>query len=70
MRRSLITALIVLIALPLLATEPNPSARQRELIGKLLDVTDANKAGLAMMDAMFEQIEKFLARTIGDERPA
>ena len=58
MRRSLVTALFVLVALPLFATDPNPSARQRELIGKLLDVTDANKAGLAMMDAMFGQIEK------------
>src|ERR1700741_138263 len=58
MRRSLITALIVLVALPLFATEPNPSARQRELIEKLLEITDGNKAALSMMDAMFGQIEK------------
>ena len=50
--------LLLATALPLFATEPNPSVRQRELVIRLLDVTRANQASLAMMDAMMGQFEK------------
>lgn len=55
MRRFLI---VLAVALPLFATEPNPSARQRELIEKLLDVTSSNTTGASVMDQMFGFIEK------------
>jgi hypothetical protein len=58
MRYCLSTVLAVIVALPLCATEPNPSTRQRELIEKLLDVTSASNTGSSVMDAMFGQIQK------------
>lgn len=56
--RSLLAALLLATALPLFATEPNPSARQRELTLKLLELSKVDKAALAMMDAMLAQTEK------------
>ncbi len=58
MRRTLAVLFLAVIALPLFATEPNPSKRQRELIDKLLDSMNMGKTGQAMMDAVFGQIEK------------
>jgi hypothetical protein len=58
MRRRFLTIIILAAAVPLFATEPNPSLRQRELVEKLLEVTNVNQASLAMMDAVFVQIEK------------
>lgn len=55
MRRFLI---VLAVALPLFATEPNPSARQRELIEKMLDITNASNTGTTVMDQMFGFIEK------------
>ncbi|HEV7768835.1 MAG TPA: DUF2059 domain-containing protein [Thermoanaerobaculia bacterium] len=64
MRHRFLAAIIVAISLPLFATEPNPSSRQRELVEKFLDVTKANDAMLTMMDTMFAQMEK---QMVGDE---
>jgi hypothetical protein len=62
MRRPFIAVLVLALSFPLFATEPNPSARQRELVERLLELTNANRIGLSMMDSFFEQIEKqFLA---------
>lgn len=58
MRRFLIAVLVFAVALPLFATESNPSVRQRELIEKLLDVTNSGDNGKSAMDSMFGMIEK------------
>ena len=58
MRRVLLAAIVLAASLPLFATEPNPSARQRELGLKLLNAMNMNRAGLGVMDAFFAQIEK------------
>jgi hypothetical protein len=68
MRRCLILAVVIVsAALPLLATEPNPSARQRELIEKLLDATESGNTAKSMMDAMFAQIEKQFVEQAGQD---
>lgn len=58
MFRPFLAALVLVVSLPLSATEPNPSTRQRALAVKLLEVMDVNRSSLDMMDAMFAQIEK------------
>jgi hypothetical protein len=55
MRRFLI---VLAVALPLFATEPNPSARQRELIEQLLETTGMKDAGPKVMDQVFGMMEK------------
>ncbi|HYC58879.1 MAG TPA: DUF2059 domain-containing protein [Thermoanaerobaculia bacterium] len=73
MRQLLSIVLLIAVAIPLSATEPNPSARQRELIEQLLDSTGQGKQGNAMMDSMFALIEKqFLdeAAANGDDSAA
>ena len=50
--------IVLAIALPLFATEPNPSARQRELIDQLLKTTGLDATGPRMMDEVFGVIEK------------
>jgi hypothetical protein len=57
MRYSLAFAILFALALPAAATEPNPSPRQRELINKLLAVTNTNNSANAVMDAVFAQME-------------
>src|SRR5437763_259519 len=54
--RKLIVLLIV--AAPLFATEPNPSPKQRELVEKMLKVMNIDANTHSVMDAMFAQIEK------------
>ncbi len=56
--RCTLLAVVVAVSLPLFATEPNPSTRQRELVLKLLEVTNSDGATLAVMDAIFVEIEK------------
>ena len=58
MRRLTCLAVLLLAALPLFATEPNPSQKQRELIEKLL--TQINIDGLTknVIDAIFAQIQQ------------
>src|SRR5215212_3343653 len=58
MRKLAAILVLVLSALPLFATEPNPSPRQRELIAELMKITRANQASVAVMDAMFAQMQK------------
>lgn len=57
MRRLSLLA-IFLFALPLFATEPNPSQRQRELIEKLLTAMNMDKTMQSMVDAIYEQIQR------------
>jgi len=59
MRRLVLIAVVLLtITLPGFGTEANPSARQRELIEKLLASMKADNTGKSVMDAFFAQIEK------------
>jgi hypothetical protein len=59
MRRLSFAAIVVAVCVPLFAaTEPNPSARQRELIEKLLVLSKMDQSAPAVMDAMFAQIQK------------
>jgi hypothetical protein len=61
MRRFVVFAALIIIALPLLATEPNPSARQRALVEKLLVAMDTDKMSNSVVDTMYEQIgDQFL----------
>ena len=54
--------LILIAAVPLFATEPNPSIKQRELIDELLRVTQMESLERRMVDAMLMQMdEQFLA---------
>lgn len=55
----LITILTTLaVALPLWASEGNPTTRQRELIVELLELTNTNRTASAMLDAMLSQTEQ------------
>jgi hypothetical protein len=56
--RLLLASLIVTIAAPLFATEPNPSPRQRQLIEKLMAAMNIDANLRASLDVMFSQIEK------------
>ena len=58
MRRLLPATLVLLIAVPLFATEPNPSARQRELVEKLLAAMKIDDTVRSTIDAMYAQMEK------------
>jgi len=58
MRRFVIFAAIIAIAIPLFATEPNPSARQRVLAEKLLQVTNVDQLSGSIIDSLYGQIEK------------
>jgi len=60
MPRLLLAAIALTIALPLCATEPNPSADQRKSIEKLLAVMNMDDTVHATMDAMYKQMEKQL----------
>ena len=65
MRRLLLIAILVAIALPVIAAEPNPSVRQRELAEKLLVAMNVGGNSSAMMDTMFAQIEKQVVGAAG-----
>ena len=58
MRRLSVLPLVLCLAFPLLATEPNPSQRQTELIEKLLTLMKISGNTAAMMDAVNAQIEQ------------
>lgn len=57
MRRSLAFALAV-CALPLFATEPNPSKKQAELVDQLIALTGASKTSHAMLDYFVDEMYK------------
>lgn len=55
MRRFLI---VLAIAFPLFATEPNPSIRQRELVTELLRLTQNGQQQAQLVDQIFAMIQK------------
>lgn len=58
MHRFSALALTLALALPVFATQPNPSARQRELALKLIEVSDMLKAMASGSDMMLGQLEQ------------
>jgi len=56
--RRLLLLVVCLLALPLWATQPNPSARQRELIDEMLTITHPEDAVRQSLDTMLEQLQK------------
>jgi uncharacterized protein len=58
MRRFITVAAIIAIGIPLFATEPNPSPRQRALIEKLFKATNVDRMSNSIVDSMYAQIEK------------
>jgi hypothetical protein len=65
MRRLQLIAILFAVALPVIAAEPNPSVRQRELSEKLLVAMNVGGNSSAMMDTMFAQIEKQVVGAAG-----
>lgn len=65
MRRLQLIAILFAVALPVIAAEPNPSVRQRELAEKLLVAIDVGGNSSAMMDSMFAQMEKQVVEAAG-----
>jgi hypothetical protein len=57
MRRSLALALVV-CALPLFATEPNPSKKQAELVEQLIVLTGTSKTSHAVLDYFVDEMYK------------
>lgn len=51
-------ALTLALTLPIFATQPNPSARQRELALELIEVSDMLQSMAGGADAMLEQLEQ------------
>jgi uncharacterized protein len=68
MRRILAALILLAVSLPLFATEPNPTARQRELVLQLLDLTNSDKLGNQMIDAMFAEMQKQFVDSVPDEK--
>jgi len=69
--RNIAAVLLVAAALPLFATDPNPSVRQRELTLRLLELSHTERTAHAAMDAMLGETEKRLvglAESTGDEQ--
>jgi hypothetical protein len=58
MRRLFFVAVLAAVALPLLATQPNPSAKHKELAAKLITAMHFDRMGASMMDAMYGEIER------------
>lgn len=61
---------LLLLACPIFATEPNPSPKQRELIEKMLVLMNAEASTHAVMDAMFSQMEQEIIGASDDEAEA
>lgn len=59
MRRLIVLAVAAAIALPLsAATEPNPSARQRQIIEQIFQTMNMNATFKSLVDSIFAQIQK------------
>ena len=56
MRR--LAAALLLVAVPALATQPNPSAKQKELIDQLITLTHLDENVRFLLDAMLERMTK------------
>jgi hypothetical protein len=64
--RRLFLLVVCLFALPLWATQPNPSVRQRELIDEMLTLTHPEDAVRQSLDTMLEELQKSLNDTLGE----
>jgi hypothetical protein len=53
-----IAAVLILAALPALATQPNPSAKQKELIDQLITLTHLDENVRYLLDVMLERMTK------------
>lgn len=53
-----IAAVVLLAALPALATQPNPSAKQKELIDQLITLTHLDENVRYLLDTMLERMTK------------
>ena len=58
MRRLLLLVMIAAIPATVSATEPNPSARQREVIEQILQAMNIDEMSKSVVDSMFAQIQK------------
>ena len=58
MRRFFFVAIFAALAVPLSATESNPSPRQKELAQRLITAMHLDRVGSSMMDAMYAEMEK------------
>src|SRR5712671_1255363 len=58
MRRLVIISILVAVALPLSATEPNPSAKQKELAEKLIVAMRVDRIESSFLDAIYSEIER------------
>jgi hypothetical protein len=58
MRRLVLIAVLAGVALPLSATESNPSARQKELAERLITAMHLDRMGTSMIDAMYGEMER------------
>lgn len=67
MRRLQLLVILFAVAMPVIATEPNPSAQQRVLIEKLLTEMNVGGNSSAIMDAMFAQMEKQVVGAAGKD---
>jgi hypothetical protein len=67
--RKLIVVAALAVSLPLFATEPNPSARQRELVLKLLEEMNVSQTIAHVSDAIFAQMEKQFLPAESDGKP-
>lgn len=64
--RHLVLPVVCLLALPLWATQPNPSPRQLVLIDEMLTVTHPEDAVRQSLDVMLEQLQKSFEEQWGE----
>src|SRR5262245_45399888 len=66
MRSSLVAAALCLLAVPLWATQPNPSQRQRELIEELMRLTNVEDLSRKTVDMMLAQFQESIEKQMGE----
>ncbi len=65
MRRFLFAVVLCLATSSLLATQPNPSQRQRELIDQLITLTSSEQTQRRMVDTMLAQMQRSVLARAG-----
>ncbi len=68
--RSILAAALCVLALPLFATQPNPSQKQREIIEELMQVTNMGKVVHDFADASLAQVHESMMKkyaNLGEE---
>lgn len=70
MRKLTLVLMLCLLALPLGATEPNPSKRQRVLVEKLLELMSMDETVRSAIDTIFAQIQAQFAQSTEAEEEA